>query len=64
VLAPEDTLPEGHPAQGKGMVNGVPTVYICQRSTVSQPIIDPVQLDQILQLPRNLAQQQQQRRAG
>jgi uncharacterized protein YyaL (SSP411 family) len=64
VLAPEDTLPEGHPAQGKTMVNGVPTVYICQRDTVSQPIIDPVQLDQILQLPRNLAQQQQQRRAG
>ena len=65
VLSPDESLPESHPAFGKTMVNDQPTVYICQRGTVSQPFTDPAQLEQILQLPRGiLQQQQQQRRVG
>ena len=48
---PNDPLPEGHPAQGKTMQNGQPTAYVCQRSTCSAPIINPVTLSQVLQLP-------------
>jgi uncharacterized protein YyaL (SSP411 family) len=52
VVSPGEALPEGHPAHGKTMQNGVPTAYICQRNTCSPPITNPVQLSQILQLPR------------
>ena len=51
VMDPNDPLPEGHPAQGKTMQNGQPTAYVCQRSTCSAPIINPVTLSQVLQLP-------------
>ena len=65
VLSPDESLPETHPAHGKTMVNDQPTVYICQRGTVSQPFTDPAQLELVLQLPRGiLQQQQQQRRVG
>jgi hypothetical protein len=37
---------------GKTMVNGQPTVYVCQRQTVSAPINNPVTLSQMLQLPQ------------
>ncbi len=52
VVAPGEALPEGHPAHGKTMQNGLPTAYICQRNACSPPITNPVQLSQILQLPR------------
>jgi uncharacterized protein len=51
VIDPKDTLPDGHPAQGKTMQNGQPTAYVCQRMTCSAPIINPVTLSQVLQLP-------------
>lgn len=51
VIAPEDSFPEGHPMFGKGMQNGQPTAYICQRGQVSAPIVNPVTLSQMLQLP-------------
>jgi uncharacterized protein YyaL (SSP411 family) len=51
LLDPSDALPEGHPAHGKKMENGVPTAYVCQRMTCSAPISNPVTLSQVLQLP-------------
>jgi uncharacterized protein YyaL (SSP411 family) len=60
VIAPEDTMPEGHPAHGKTMQSGAPTAYICQRNTCSPPITNPVQLSQILQVPRQASAPQQQ----
>jgi len=51
VTDPDDALPEGHPAYGKTMQGGLPTAYICQNATCSQPITNPVALSQMLQLP-------------
>jgi uncharacterized protein YyaL (SSP411 family) len=58
VVSPEETLPEGHPAHGKTMVNGQPAAYICQRGTCSAPITNPVALSQALQLPVRMPQGQ------
>ncbi|HEY5346638.1 MAG TPA: thioredoxin domain-containing protein [Rhizomicrobium sp.] len=58
ILAPDDKLPPTHPAFGKTMVNGQPTVYVSQRSGLSRGFTDPVELDQLLQLPQNMVQQQ------
>jgi hypothetical protein len=52
VVSPEEQFPEGHPMHGKTMLNGQPTVYVCQRQTVSAPITNPVTLSQMLQLPQ------------
>jgi uncharacterized protein YyaL (SSP411 family) len=51
VVDPRETLPAGHPAQGKAMQNGQPTAYVCQRMTCSAPITNPVTLSQVLLLP-------------
>ena len=51
VVDPSETLPEGHPAQGKTMENGLPTAYVCQHQNCSAPIANPVTLSQVLQLP-------------
>ncbi len=51
VVAPDEQLPEGHPAHGKTMQNGQPAAYVCQRGTCSAPIVNPVTLSQALQLP-------------
>ena len=51
VVAPDEALPEGHPAFGKTMLNGLPTAFVCQRMTCSAPINNPVTLSQVLQLP-------------
>ena len=37
VIAPDQPLPQGHPAHGKTMENGQPTAYVCQRQTCSAP---------------------------
>ena len=47
-------LPPGHPAYGKPMQSGQPTVYLCQRTTCAQPITSPVVLAQALTLPAKL----------
>jgi len=57
VVDPTQTIAEGHPAFGKKMENGQPTAYICQRSTCSAPITNPVTLSQVLQLPPRAAGQ-------
>jgi len=46
-----EALPLSHPAFGKGMQNGAPTAYLCQRNTCSTPITSAVTLSQILTLP-------------
>jgi uncharacterized protein YyaL (SSP411 family) len=53
VVDPKDSLPPSHPAQGKTMENGQPTAYVCQRNSCSAPIVNPVTLSQMLQLPQN-----------
>ena len=52
VVEPDAGFPVGHPLHGKTMENGQPTAYISQRGAVSPPITNPVNLSQILQLPR------------
>jgi uncharacterized protein YyaL (SSP411 family) len=44
MLAPDDALPDGHPAAGKGLVDGKPAAYVCQGMTCSPPITDPAAL--------------------
>ncbi len=58
VTESSDTLPEGHPAKGKPMQNGQPTVYVCQRNVCSAPVTSAVTLSQALTLPMNQQQQQ------
>ena len=41
VVAPGETLPDGHPAGGKGQKDGVATAYICRGQTCSLPITEP-----------------------
>ena len=41
VIAPDDTLPDGHPAAGKGQLDGKPTAYVCRGPSCSLPITDP-----------------------
>jgi hypothetical protein len=47
-LSGEDVLPEGHPASGKGMVDGKATIYVCHGQTCSLPITDPATLRDLL----------------
>jgi hypothetical protein len=47
-LSGEEVLPEGHPASGKGMVDGKATVYVCHGQTCSLPITDPATLRDLL----------------
>ncbi|MGE5768061.1 MAG: thioredoxin domain-containing protein, partial [Bacteroidota bacterium] len=44
VVAPGEALPEGHPAAGKGQVDGRATAYLCRGMTCSLPITDPEKL--------------------
>jgi uncharacterized protein YyaL (SSP411 family) len=39
-LAPGGSLPAGHPASGKGLVDGKPAAYVCQGPVCSLPITD------------------------
>jgi hypothetical protein len=40
-LSPEASLPVGHPAHGKGLVDGKPAAYVCDGPVCSLPITDP-----------------------
>ncbi|MEQ1753538.1 MAG: thioredoxin domain-containing protein [Micropepsaceae bacterium] len=44
-ISPAETLYAGHPASGKGQVDGKVTVYVCSGQTCSLPITDPAQLE-------------------
>jgi uncharacterized protein YyaL (SSP411 family) len=55
VVESGEALPAGHPAFGKGMQNGAPTAYLCQRNVCSPPITSAVALSQALTLPPRAA---------
>ncbi len=40
VVAPGDALPQGHPATGKGQVDGQATAYVCEGPVCSLPVTD------------------------
>ena len=40
-LLPGASLPVGHPAHGKGLVDGKPAAYVCDGPVCSLPITDP-----------------------
>jgi len=52
-VAPGETLPPNHPAEGKTMIDGRPTVYICGGGVCSAPVADANTLSQVLRLPEN-----------
>ena len=43
-IAPDVTLPDAHPATGKGQQDGRATAYVCIGQTCSLPLIDPAAL--------------------
>jgi uncharacterized protein YyaL (SSP411 family) len=47
-VAPNEALPPNHPAQGKEMIDGRPTVYLCRGQTCGLPITDPAVLARAL----------------
>jgi uncharacterized protein len=48
LVPPGESLPEGHPARGKGQEKGRATAYICRGATCSLPITDPAGFDKAL----------------
>jgi hypothetical protein len=40
-LAPDASLPPGHPAVGKGLVGGKPALYVCRNLSCEAPITKP-----------------------
>ncbi|MGQ0674979.1 MAG: thioredoxin domain-containing protein [Rhodospirillales bacterium] len=40
-VAPDAALPPGHPAHGKGMVEGKPAAYVCRGPVCSLPLTEP-----------------------
>ncbi|NYZ13097.1 thioredoxin domain-containing protein [Azospirillum sp. RWY-5-1] len=43
-VTPDQALPAGHPAAGKGQREGRPTAYVCVGPTCSPPVTDPADL--------------------
>ena len=43
-LPPGIALPAGHPAAGKGLVDGKPALYVCEGMACRAPIVDPAAL--------------------
>jgi uncharacterized protein len=40
-LAPGEVLPEGHPARGKGLIDGRAAAYVCEGPVCSLPLTEP-----------------------
>jgi uncharacterized protein len=43
-MAPGESLPDGHPAHGKGLVDGHAAAYVCEGPVCSLPLADPAAL--------------------
>jgi uncharacterized protein YyaL (SSP411 family) len=53
LLAPDQALADGHPAAGKGLVDGKPAAYVCAGMVCSAPITDPAALrEKLIEKPR------------
>jgi uncharacterized protein YyaL (SSP411 family) len=48
VVAPDQALPTGHPAHGKGQIGGKPTAYVCVGMTCSLPQTEPAEFAKTL----------------
>jgi uncharacterized protein YyaL (SSP411 family) len=48
VVAPGEALRAGHPAAGKGLVNGKPAAYVCEGPVCSLPVSEPDALARLL----------------
>ena len=53
IVAPGESLPPGHPAEGKTMQEGLPAAYVCGGRVCSPPITSAAMLSHVLQLPEN-----------
>ena len=51
VISPGTELPPSHPASGKTQIDGKPTAYVCQGTSCSLPLTDPVSLRAALSDP-------------
>jgi len=47
-IPPGETLPTGHPAAGKGLVDGKPAAYVCRGPTCGAPLTDAVALARLI----------------
>ncbi len=50
-ITAEDSLPEGHPAAGKGKLDGQAAAYVCVGETCSLPITDPAKFPENFRQP-------------
>ncbi|HLG90272.1 MAG TPA: thioredoxin domain-containing protein [Alphaproteobacteria bacterium] len=48
ILQPGHTLPEGHPAEGKGQQSGAATAYVCRARVCSAPVTRPEELERVI----------------
>lgn len=48
IVAPDDKLPDTHPAAGKTLQDGKPTAYVCRGTTCSLPVTAPEALADLL----------------
>jgi len=48
VVAPDATLPDGHPAAGKSRLDDTATAYVCHGATCSRPVTEPDALRRLL----------------
>ena len=48
VMSSDADLPTGHPATGKGQIDGVATAYVCEGPVCSLPVNNPDDLGNLL----------------